>query len=268
MLVDPRVAHGRAKAALEARNIPPAEWDRRIADLFLDAIHGAGASRRPRDLRRKAVPRLVKALHREKLLVFDDPLGDGAQLLCFSRAVTATEGLRESRHHLDLETGCITVTDLLVITPHAIARCMQRNGTDRYEDVVPELRAACDVSPLVLIMANGEGWAQVGIPTPKGLFVGGFESTGALTAKTYFVPGANGQRSRWDRYFRYFQPMPDMGNGWDSDCPAYVDRMLDAADVPLATRFPFLLEPYSHAEDPEASRWPAPSDRRPNQTGA
>jgi hypothetical protein len=256
MFIDPRVAHGLAKIALDKGRVTAQECDNELFAIVRNVLRATKMSRNTREARRVVVPRLLKALNREEMWAEPDTEGGAARVNCFRIIKSADIGLWSVVYMIDAVSTEVKKSVLLEISPHAIARCMQRNGTDRMADILPELLAAVGMVNVVQRQALKENWMQVGLPTPLGVFVGEV-SAGVPVMRTYLKLGESGQRSRWKAYQNVFHPMP---SEWDPVASRdYAERMCHWLDTnePLSLRCPFLLEPPHEIEDPFEERWKA-----------
>jgi hypothetical protein len=135
------------------------------------------------------------------------------------------------------------------ITPHALARCMQRNGVMSLGEIERQTWGSLCISR----MQSGH-W-------PKSR-TGNFDQHDKVTLQTYVLPLANGRRSRWAGYLEAVGTVPPMSvadiRRGDKLYASIFGRLRDLDAVrPMCERFPFLMEPYEHTEDPQAARWDA-----------
>jgi hypothetical protein len=256
MFIDHRVAHSLAKIALDTRRVTEQECDSELFAIVRNVLRATKMSGNSREARRVVVPRLLKALDREGTWAEPDTEGGGARVNCSRIIKSADIGLRSVVYTIDVVSTAVTKTVQLEISPHALARCLQRNGTDKTNDIMQELLAAVGMVNVIRRQAFKENWTQVGLPTPLGVFVGEINA-GVPVMRTYLKFGDNGQRSRWKAYQKVFHPMPDE---WDLVASRdYAERMCHWLDTnePLSLRCPFLLESPREIEDPIEERWQA-----------
>jgi hypothetical protein len=256
MFIDHRVAHGLAKVALDTGRVTAQECESELFAIVSNVLRATKRSGNTREARRVVVPRLLKALDREDMWAEPDMEGGATRVNCFRVIKSADLGLWNVVYTIDAVSTEVRKTVLLEISPHAIARCMQRNGTDKINCIQPELLAAVSTMNVVRRQAFKENWIQVGLPTPLGVFVGEINA-GVPVMRTYLKLGESGRRSRWKAYQKVFHPMP---REWDLVTSLdHAKRMYDWLDTnePLSLRCPFLLEPPREIKDPIDEQWKA-----------
>ena len=161
----------------------------------------------------------------------------------------------------------MTVPDLVlrsfasnVIRPHAVARCMQRNGVMSLTEIEHETNVAFVVARVMRSLALAEHWQQIGVPTPHGLFVGTLTDARDVAMNTYFRPGDNDRPSRWSGFAECFSAMPD----WRPEQVRHGGDLLQwmvnhivalQESAPFFERFPFLREPLRDSGDPLDAAW-------------
>jgi len=256
MFIDHRVAHGLAKIALDTGRVTTQECDSELFAIVRNVLRATKMRGNAREARRVVVPRLLKALDGDDMWAEPDMEGGAARVNCLRVIKSADLGLWAILYVIDAVSTEITKTVLLEIAPHAIARCMQRNGTDKMSGILPELLAAVTMVNVVRRQAFKENWLQVGLPTPLGVFVGEVNA-GVPVMRTYLKLWESGPPSRWKAYQKVFHPMP---SEWDRIASReYAERMSHWLDTnePLSLRCPFLLESPRELEDPIEERWRA-----------
>ncbi|KVZ57616.1 hypothetical protein [Burkholderia ubonensis] len=261
MYVDPRVAHGRARFDLSRSPRLFAEerrWE--ISDVVTRGIDGFTGVRTRRNLMRLLERQIAPKLARLGLEPYVGALGQLEGLFVNFSTMSAEHGLREFQLQL-------TVPDLVLrsfasnaIRPHAVARCMQRNGVMSLAGIEHETRIAFVYARVIRSLALAEGWRQVGVPTSLGLFVGVLTDARDVSMNTYLRPGDNDRPSRWSGFAGLFSAMPH----WQPDQVRHGGELLQwminhivalQESAPLAERFPFLREPLRDADDPLDAAW-------------
>ncbi|KVA20211.1 hypothetical protein [Burkholderia ubonensis] len=261
MYVDPRVAHGRARFDLSRSPRLFAEerrWE--ISDVVTRGIDGFTGVRTRRNLMRLLERQIAPKLARLGLEPYVGALGQCEGLFVNFSTMSAEHGLREFQLQL-------TVPDLVLrsfasnaIRPHAVARCMQRNGVMSLAGIEHETRIAFVCARVIRSLALAEGWRQVGVPTSLGLFVGVLTDARDVSMNTYLRPGDNDRPSRWSGFAGLFAAMPH----WRPDQVRHGGELLQwminhivalQESAPLAERFPFLREPLRDADDPLDAAW-------------
>ncbi|MGF6440625.1 hypothetical protein [Paraburkholderia youngii] len=261
MLIDDRVAHSRARLHLSEQAVSLHHHDRRIAEMMskgLQRVHQQGLSLRT--FRRTFGDKLVRELQKAGYTCWYK--GDDAEtfsLCILANVVDPTNGLRSVTYAFALRTQAMTAACCFRVTHHAIARCLQRNGTMKISDIRTDLRVASGLSWAFMCLAHEQGWQQVAVPTPTGLFLGEYNATDGLVLRTFVRPGENGRVSRWSRVLDAFDGLPptsDMHN--DAAVTGYIDRSnvwLEANSTRIGAKLPFLRQPYVATADPLDRAW-------------
>ncbi|WP_322024137.1 hypothetical protein [Burkholderia sp. BCC1977] len=261
MYVDPRVAHGRARFDLSRSPRLLADerrWE--ISDLVTRGLDDFTGVRNRRNLMRLLGRQIAPKLARLGLDPYVGVLGRAEGLFVNFSTMSAEHGLREFQLQL-------TVPDLLLrsfasntIRPHAVARCMQRNGVMTLAEIEHETDIAFVVARVMRSLALVEHWQQIGVPTPHGLFVGTLTGANDVAMNTYFRPGDNDRPSRWSGFSALFATMPD----WRQEQVRHGGELLQwmvnhivalQESAPFFERFPFLREPLRDADDPLDAAW-------------
>ena len=261
MYVDPRVAHGRARFDLDRNpRLLPAE---RVAEVYallrLFAANYGHQGPSPREMRRYLEKHTVRKIRSYGLKPW---VGTRAGLECLFVWVlgrSAEEGIVHQLLYYSIKTRFIGSTDKTTIETHAVARCLQRQGTDRVQDVEHFVRAVIAALPLLVAHANANKWKQIGVPTSVGLFVGSITPGGEVELKTFFRPGENGQPSRWFKYMERFAGIPPW-SGAERDADAAIARFVESVVCvdgagTLTQKCPFLLELYEKRSDSLGEQW-------------
>jgi hypothetical protein len=262
MYVDPRVAHACARVELEKRTVTAVALTGKINRILDDharrCVFGKSGREVRRDMEQKVMPALRKAGLGCALFEHDGRAGIFMQTVigCAEKGVRGVQF-----EYVPNTTGrkALTGGEIFVIKPHAVARCMQRNGVLRLNAVDRELQAAFGMAKVLHEYTTAEGWQQVALPTPLGLFVGVIDlPSGIPVISTYFKPGENGRPTRWERYREFFVPLVAAGQvETEGDLNKQVWNTKDwlAEQGSLSKRFPWLLQPYECSADPEDIRW-------------
>ncbi|MGF6603606.1 hypothetical protein P3T23_008360 [Paraburkholderia sp. GAS448] len=264
MYVDPRVAHSRAKLLLTDHAVDPRVFDAKLKRILEEAMRQAmrkGNGRR--QLRRQLDGWLAPTLEKHGFNVFAHDLPDG-NIGVQARAIVAdpSYGVREIGYAMVLGSPEIRGgRTYFTVTPHAIARCMQRNRKLRLSEIRLELVAATALAPVIFHVAMHSGWYQAAIPTPAGMFVGEFSRGNGLVMRTYIQPGASGRRSRWEAVLEALPRMPpECATIGDAAIIEYKDtviRWLDENLEEFSRSVAFLREPYERGDDPQGALWNA-----------
>ncbi|KDB08121.1 hypothetical protein LIG30_2645 [Burkholderia sp. lig30] len=263
MYVDPRVAHGRARFDLSRspRLLADARrWE--ISDVITHALDTFAGERTPRNLMRLLARQIAPKLARLGLEPYVGILGTRQGLFVNFSTMSAEHGLREFQLDLTVPGLVLRSFASTAIRPHAVARCMQRNGAPSVDAIGHETQVAFVLARVMRALALAEHWKQVAVPTARGLFVGALSDADDVCLNTYFRPGDNDRPSRWQAFAELFAAMPD----WTPEQIRHGGDLLQwmvnhivalQESAPFAARFPFLLEPYRHADDPLDAAWAA-----------
>lgn len=260
MYIDPRVAHGRAKFDLgKDDSLFRINRALAVADVIMEALCAASSCATRRERARMLQKKAVPALRR---LGIAASTKTGKPLIAVFVSHDPVEGLRQIVAHVDTEITSCDYETMTAITPHAVARCLQRNGIQTLDAIEGDLLRALHVASGIRSLAWDEGWRQIGIPCRKGLFVGTVEGKNRFHLKTYLKPGANGRDSRWSNYQSLFEGMPEFGGDKVRRAVDTIEWMKmraeeSAAAGPVCRRFPFLTQPYEATDDSLDARWDA-----------
>ena len=152
----------------------------------------------------------------------------------------------------------IQPVEWLTITPHALARCLQRNGSLKISEIKQELLCTSALAAPMAVVAQRLGWKQVFINTPSGLFLGDF-STSGITIRTYIQPGRNGRFSKWDDVKRLLPEFPpDVVFRQEADLDSYTSALhawFKAHGAEVGRHMSFQREPYERHADPLDGTW-------------
>lgn len=267
MFVDPRVAHGRARFDLSRSPRMVAEERRaEIADLVAHCLERFAGERTRRNLMRLLSRQVAPKLARLGLEPYVGELGQAQGLFVNFSTMSAEHGLREFQLQVTVPELLLKSFASTVVRPHAVARCMQRNGTTSLAQIEQETNIAFVLARTMRALALVEGWKQIGVPGNEGLFIGEMTASDDVCLKTYIKPQANGRSSRWDGFLALFDAMPK----WQADQVRQGSELLQwmvdhivalRKSAALSDRFPFLLEPYRSIDDPLDAAWKAAPDR-------
>ncbi|MFP3637814.1 hypothetical protein [Paraburkholderia sp. SIMBA_054] len=257
MYIDPRVAHG--KTRFELAEMPILHGRGRTQDLIasvnrvMEGSSRLGSREYARRLQRKAIPELrrmgaVPFVGNES----NNTIGGIIGALYFTQD---DRGVQLKRLVWTAGDRCSHDFLLMRFEPHALARCMQRNGVLSLPEIALEVNAAAAFALPLLGAAAAENWTQVGLPTPSGIFVGNL-SKGFAVMQTYFCPGQNGRTSRWSGYREFFKEAVAAVQA-DTHCGPAIAAVFEAAKVGggVAARFPFLMDSHEYTPDPDDTIW-------------
>ncbi|PTB22434.1 hypothetical protein C9I57_01185 [Trinickia symbiotica] len=263
MYVDPRVAHGRAKFDLNRSPRMFAEerrWE--ISDVITQCLDNFAGPRNRRNLMRLLERQVAPKLARLGLEPYVGPVGHLEGLFLNFSTMSADHGLREFQLQLTVPDLVLRSFASCTIKPHAVARCLQRNGVISLAEIERETSAAFVFARTIRPLALVEHWKQVGVPTTNGLFVGEMTDSDDICMNTYIRPGDNDRPSRWSGFAGLFSDMPR----WNADQIRQGSDLLQwmvnhivalQKSAPFVERFPFLTEPYRSIDDPLDATWAA-----------
>lgn len=265
MYIDPRVAHGRAQFDLDAspRLVPEQRYWEVHSRLNL---LGELARQKSDGARRKTLRYLeAQAQQFRKLGMRTAIAKNGPYEGLFVEVLmrSADHGVIHLFLVYDVDTAWVYNVNATTITTHAVARCMQRLGRERVEDIQPEFDAVTGALHPLGSLAARRGWKQIGIPTRSGLFVGEWGRPEGPVLKTFLRPGENGRPSRWSEFADLFSGMPagtgtGQGTGNYLQIRDFVQAVIDrTGDKAFSERFPFLTELEEKRADPLDERWDA-----------
>jgi hypothetical protein len=263
MFVDPRVAHGRAK--FELNRSPRLFADERrgkLIEIVTKSLDDFTAAPTRRALMRMLSHQVAPKLERLGLEPYVGPLGSTEGLFVNFATMSAEHGLREFQLQVSVPGLVLTSFSSTAIRPHAVARCLQRNGVMALDDIGQETSVAFVFARALRALAKVEQWKQAAVPTPNGLFVGDVIDNGDFHLKTYLRPAASDRASRWSSFCELFSTMPAWTLSQVHDGSDLLHWMIDQivalrTSAALAERFPFLLKPYESADDPLDAAWQA-----------
>ena len=261
MYVDPRVAHARAKIQLSERAIDPVSVVAPVCRTIqrgLQDILDRGMSGRA--MHRHLHGPVVSALSRLGVHAWIDEDDSDVYLRAAKVICDATHGLQGLMFTCGIKAdrGTVRVQTWFTITPHAIARCLQRNGAMKLVEIIGELNIATGIADRMLVLSLDAGWRQALVPTPQGVFVGEIDRDQGLVMRTYLRPRDCGWGSRWLRLLDALPPLTPDGAVFDMDeFRKRLSRWLDENTTTLAARFPFMQRPWEPADDPSDAVWSA-----------
>ncbi|HEY3599393.1 MAG TPA: hypothetical protein VGL08_18010 [Paraburkholderia sp.] len=176
--------------------------------------------------------------------------------------MSAEHGLREFQLQVTVPDMVLSSFASNTIKPHAVARCMQRNGVLSLAEIERETSSAFVLTRALRALAQAEHWKQAAVPTSDGLFVGDVMNNGDFHMNTYFRPSVNDRPSRWSGFAELFSAMPRWSATQIHEGSDLLQWMVNHILVlrkaaPLAERFPFLLKPYESVDDPLDATWDA-----------
>lgn len=263
MYVDPRVAHGRAKFDLNRSPRMFAEERRwKITDVIVKCLEDFTGAPNRRALMRLLERQIAPRLERLGLEPYIGALGDKEGLFVNFSTMSAEHGLREFQLRLTVPDLVLNSFASNTIKPHAVARCMQRNGVLSIAEIENETNMAFVFARALRPLALVEKWKQAAIPTAGGLFVGEISNADDVFMNTYIRPAASDRPSRWRGFSDLFSVMPDWTAAQIHEGSDLLQWMINhilalRKTASLAERFPFLLEPYQAINDPLDATWDA-----------
>ncbi|WP_245982623.1 hypothetical protein [Trinickia fusca] len=235
-------------------------WE--ISDVITQCLDHFTGVRNRRNLMRLLERQVAPKLTRLGLDPYVGALGQVEGLFINFSTMSAEHGLREFQLQLTVPELVLRSFASSTIKPHAVARCMQRNGVVSLAEIEHETSAAFVLARVLRMLAVVEKWKQVGVPTAKGLFVGTMTDGDDICLNTYIRPAIGGRPSRWDGFAALFDAMP----AWSahqirqgSDLLQWMVNHIVALreSASLCQRFPFLLQPYRSTDDPQDATWHA-----------
>ncbi|CAB3749205.1 hypothetical protein [Paraburkholderia humisilvae] len=261
MFVDPRVAHGRAK--FELNRSPRLFADERrgkLTDIVMKSLDDFTGAPNRRALMRMLSHQVAPKIARLGLEPYVGTVGSAEGLFVSFATMSAEHGLREFQLQVTVPGLVLTSFSSTAIKPHAVARCMQRNGVLSLDGIEGETSTAFVFARTLRALAKVEHWKQAAVPTTNGLFVGDVIDNGDFHLKTYLRPSANGRASRWSGFCELFSPMPAWSLSQIHDGSDLLHWMIDQIVAlrksgALTERFPFLLKPYESVDDPLDAAW-------------
>jgi hypothetical protein len=259
--VDPRVAEGSARASLD-RMVDPdmAHRSLRRAKTTFGPLVANMRNVSRREFRRHVERRIIPMLTKQRVYsrLVETPVA--LELRSLTVYGNSTDGMRSLEHVSSNVLPVPRIVEIALIRPHAVARCMQRNGVTDRGAIRREIAAAMVLCSHLAPLATAEQWKQVAVPTENGVFLGFVDDDGLLVLCTYIRPGQNDRESRWDALLREFGPVPmesvlSLGREAVEFCESLMERL--TAPGPLSERFPALRQPYRPRQDALEIRWSA-----------
>lgn len=263
MFVDPRVAHGRAKFDLNRSPRMFAEERRwKIRDVIVKCLEDFTGTPNRRGLMRLLEHQVGPKLERLGLEPYVGTLGKAEGLFVNFMTMSAEHGLREFQLQFTVPDMVLNSFASNAIKPHAVARCMQRNGVLSLADIERETGIAFVFARALRPLALVEKWKQAAVPTTNGLFVGEMSDSDDVCMNTYIRPALSDRPSRWGNFAALFAAMPDWTVAQIREGSDLLQWMINhilalRKTAPFAERFPFLLEPYQSIDDPLDATWDA-----------
>ena len=264
MAIDSRVAHGIAGRHLE----DALQASMRVMKRVTDTVN----RRSTRPSTHKGARRLVKEVHRpivEHSFWFaeGEDRRDGPWIVWLAANTygnDARQGLQLFRHRF--RPGArgqspFEAEYIAGVSVHAVARCLQRNGTLSWTDVKPILADAAAFGLLMAGVASLASLKQIAVHAGDGLFVGGLDDDGDPQLETYLKVD-EALPSRWSSV-RAVQlaTLAAVGLSRDEVCAAAAygqDGAWMAVMAKLAQEldsFSWLREPYDPKLDPLSKAW-------------
>jgi hypothetical protein len=261
MGIDKRVAHGiagrhvkdalndsirvlrRIRAATSKRPARPGTWK--------------GARRELHDIRHEVARHSLwwregEDRHDGPYLVWLGAYGDADGELGLVRHRLAPAATRS----LSMQSGIAGFLSL-----HAVARCLQRNGTLSWAEIKPVLADAAANLLLMSDVARVQGLRQIPVMAGSGLFVGDFKAEGNSTMETYLMLD-EGQVSRWipvrETLVRAVKSAGlEPGDGCAAACYVHCPAKIRAEEEigQALASFRWLREEYNPKLDPLSVAW-------------
>lgn len=263
MFVDARVAHGRARFDLN-RSPRMFSEERRgeVSAIITTCLANFTGTRNRRNLLRLLERQVAPKLARLGIDPYVGVLGQIEGLFVNFSTMSAEHGLREFQLQVTVPELVLRSFACSVIKPHAVARCMQRNGVMSVDEIGHETSVAFVLARVMRPLALAEKWQQVGVPGLNGLFVGVMTDSDDICMNTYLKPASNDRASRWSSFAELFATMPS----WSAEQIRQGSDLLQwtvnhivalRKTASFVERFPFLLEPYHSTDDPLDATWNA-----------
>ncbi|MEQ5842785.1 hypothetical protein N0A02_25355 [Paraburkholderia acidicola] len=263
MFVDARVAHGRARFDLN-RSPRMFSEERRgeVSAIITTCLDNFTGTRNRRNLLRLLERQVAPKLARLGIDPYVGVLGQIEGLFVNFSTMSAEHGLREFQLQVTVPELVLRSFACSVIKPHAVARCMQRNGVMSIDEIGTETSVAFVLARVMRPLALAEKWQQVGVPGINGLFVGVMTDNDDICMNTYLKPASNDRASRWSGFAGLFATMPS----WSAEQIRQGSDLLQwtvnhivalRKTASFVERFPFLLEPYHGTDDPLDATWNA-----------
>ncbi|WP_321935506.1 hypothetical protein [Paraburkholderia sp. J8-2] len=261
-MLDVRVAHAMSKAGVEFHLDDPKAILMRasavVSKLLMPLLY-----RRPsaRDLRRHADRVIIPELTRMRVSAGLSESSGTPFLHCVAIAGNESEGVSVMEFTLALacpKRGCFRT--LVSMSPHAIARLIQRARFDSFRAAMPSIYTALNAATQLRDTFLDLGCIQAAVPAAGGLFVGDVLSDESLELGSWFVPGESNGHSRWDNLHRLMGNMAG-SDGYLRSSDVGFDAELAAIDLRLRecplleSRFPFLFQHYERRVNPLDERW-------------
>ncbi|MFP3637619.1 hypothetical protein [Paraburkholderia sp. SIMBA_054] len=259
MYVDPRVAHARARLVLSERAVNPSDLDAKVAGIVSASLYRGKGTLSLREFRRRVETSLATALRGQGFgfdVLIDTSPDKRYGFLARITVADAINGLRGVSYSMMWGEPGVQIGEWLTIAPHAVARCLQRNGSLRLSDIRYELMCASAMALPMAYFAQELGWKQVFVRTPAGLFVGDWGGTG-MVLRTYFQPGLNGRSSKWTQISELLPGLPaepmtqDELDGFARTLVGWLRANRAAIEMHSA----FLREPHQRVEDHLDAAW-------------
>lgn len=160
--------------------------------------------------------------------------------------------------------GVDIIEQSVMFRERAIARCMQREGTDSLQDVFGLIQSAAAHWLQVFGVASEGGWKQAFLWCDRGIFIGEMREA-TLQISTYISADQPSAQSRWIRLHQFLRATCDPlyeaialspADGVnDQEITAGYLKRLDGILQDAVKRFPFLLDVYQPREDRHAKAW-------------
>lgn len=285
-MLDTRIAHNLVRENLAKLVKSPKAVIERAYRLTFDQIEKLSRRRTlsSRDLRRVVESNVLQKLRDRNYTAFVSTVNGSPILHCTCNAGDSVTGLVTISFCMRLTDGHCFEKSVACITPHAIARYVQRSGIEDFKAVFASLTVALGLTHALRDSFAKTDCKQIAIPAGDGLFVGGFgnympdkfkahndgvdpqlqaaltpdQSKVYLELSTWFVPGANDRDTHWRGVKTYFGlklrkldkvPAEEL----ISEACLTANRMVKAPTIVAC--FPFLANEHSKRTDIVDQHW-------------
>lgn len=266
MYIDERVAHGRADLYLRDRpELEPDTLERIIREVCNDAP--------PRPVR---ADKFTLCLHTERYLLaplkahgfFGHIEYSAPDPLLWVSIVGGNQrvGFRWVQLLHAIEANTFWILKPLTISPHAIARCLQRVGTMDVSAIREPISLALGFSIPLMSVSQKENWKQFAVPVREGLFLGDSGPDGWVI-RTYISRKPHEHESGWDKYLNLFPEIPR----WNVDdlknvavSGRWMSEQLIALrkERPIVDRVSRLAKQYERRDDKQGELWRKAKNQR------
>ncbi|MDX6008776.1 hypothetical protein [Cupriavidus necator] len=158
-----------------------------------------------------------------------------------------------------IEANKFWILKPLTITPHAIARCLQRVGTMDVPGILEPISLALGFAIPLMSVSHQEKWRQFAVPVREGLFLGDSGPDGWVI-RTYISRKPYEHESGWDKYLNLFPEIPrwspsDLRNISVSGRWMTEQLMAIRKERLIVDRVSRLAKQYERREDKQGEQW-------------